>query len=152
MSKNIVVPVVVDTNVLVPSLYWNTWIMEFIRKGNLALIWNDFIYQEADEIIRRLAPVFEPRTGVPAQQVLRYLPDIFIPEYRVREMPARWKRVSPDRDDDPFIWAAYMGGAEFIISDDIRHLLILRSYERIPIGTPKQFFVWVKLVHPMEAE
>ena len=47
MSKGIVVPVVIDTNVLVPSVYRSTHLLSFLLSGNLLLVWNTAIYDEA---------------------------------------------------------------------------------------------------------
>lgn len=44
------VPIVVDTNILVPSVYRRTHIFEFILDGSLVPIWNKFIYNEAFRI------------------------------------------------------------------------------------------------------
>ena len=49
---------IIDTNVLIPSIYSYTHIARFIYEGLLVLIWNDFIYREASEIIDRLAEFF----------------------------------------------------------------------------------------------
>ena len=45
-----VVPVVVDTNILVFSLFRKKNLYRFIVKGNLFLIWNNHIYDEAEKI------------------------------------------------------------------------------------------------------
>lgn len=50
-----IVPVVVDTNVLVPSLYSYTPIAELLLSGKLMLIWNNQTFNEACDIIDRLA-------------------------------------------------------------------------------------------------
>ncbi|RJQ26241.1 MAG: hypothetical protein C4589_10155 [Peptococcaceae bacterium] len=63
-------------------------------------------------------------------------------------MPKDWPPVSKDRDDDQFLWVALAGDAEYIISDD-KHLLKLKGSFIIPIGTPENFFEWVKIAHPM---
>ncbi len=74
---------------------------------------------------------------------------IFIPENKVSEIPLDWPQVSRDRDDDPFLFAADEGGAEYIISQDKSHMLQLGNFRDISIGTPAQFFEWVKKTHPL---
>ncbi|SHJ31996.1 Predicted nucleic acid-binding protein, contains PIN domain [Desulfofundulus thermosubterraneus DSM 16057] len=148
-SKEIAIPIVVDTNVLVPSLYMATPLLRFVLSGNLILIWNDFIRSEACEIINRLAHRYFEKAGVSASEV-NYLLDLVLhKESKVPEMPGDWPPHSPDRDDDPFLWAAIAGKAEYIISSDIRHMLKLKNIYGIPIGRPKDFFDWVKIAHPM---
>ena len=148
MSKKIVVPVVVDTNIIVPSLYMQTHIFKFILEGTFALCWNLFIY-ESEEIIKRIGTYYEDRIGVSTGKVLQLLPLIYDPSYRVPDMPDDWIRVTPDRDDDQFVWAARRGGAEYIITEDHSHLLKLKKYRNILIGRPADFFKWVKKAHPL---
>lgn len=74
---------------------------------------------------------------------------IFNLGFNVPEMPNNWPPTSRDRNDDPFLWATVTGKAEYLISNDRRHLLNLRSFKGIPIGTPKQFFQWAKATYPM---
>lgn len=149
MSRKIVVPVVVDTNIIVPSLYMETPIFKLVLEGNLALCWNEFIYDEAEEIVKRLGPYYEKRIGVSTRQVLSLLNLIYDPSYKVPEMPDGFRRITADRDDDRFIWAAIKGGAEYIITKDHGHLLRLRRFRNIRIGRPVDFFRWVKRAHPM---
>lgn len=69
--------------------------------------------------------------------------------HQVADMPKSWPNISLDRNDDPFLWAALIGKAGFIISADRKHLLSLKIFKGIPIGKPKDFFAWVKIKHPM---
>ncbi len=149
MSENPIVPVVIDTNILVPSLYSRTPIAKFLLSGNLILIWNPFIYKEACEIINRLAERYFKKAGVRREEVIMLLNLITEAGLKVPDMPDGWPPVSSDRDDDPFLWAALVSNAEYIISDDESHMLKLKEYCGIPIGTPGDFFEWVKVAHPM---
>lgn len=144
-----IVPVVIDTNVLVPSLYSFTPIAQFLLSGNLILIWNNQIFSEACEIIDRLAIRYITKAGVHPEEAIKLLELITIEGYPVKEMPKNWPKVSPDRKDDPFLWAALKGDAEYIISDDKSHLLSLKEFRGIPIGKPRNFFQWVIKNHPM---
>jgi len=42
-SNKIAVPIVIDTNILVPSLYMATPLLTFVLSGNLIIIWNEFM-------------------------------------------------------------------------------------------------------------
>ncbi|QGP93366.1 PIN domain protein [Neomoorella glycerini] len=143
------VPVVIDTNVLVPSLYSNTPIAQFLFSGNLILVWSAYIYNEACEIIYRLSARYLQKAGVFPEEVLELLKIVTTIGREVTDMPEDWPPYSRDREDDPFLWAALVGGAEYIISEDDSHMLELKSFQGIPIGTPRQFFEWVKIVHPI---
>ena len=149
MSKEIAVRIVIDTNVLVPSIYQATHLFNFILAGNLVVVWNDFIYEEAREIIVRLEGRYK-RIGLETSDIIQLLNLIHEAGIKVPDMPADWPPCSPDRDGDPFLWAALKGEAEFIISEDKRHMVALKEFQGIPIGTPKKFFEWVKIAHPME--
>lgn len=149
MSGGPIIPVVIDTNVLVPSLYSYTPIAHFILSGNLVLIWNNYIYREVCRIINRLAKRYHVKAGVEPGEVIKLFELISFAGRKVDEMPVDWPPASSDRKDDPFLWAAVAGGAEYIISDDSKHFLKLKSFKGIPIGRPENFFRWVEKVHPM---
>lgn len=149
MLKQVVVPVVIDTNILVPSLYRKTRIIDFILTGNLVLVWNSFIYDEAVEIINRMGPDYKKKIGIGPNEVLDLLDLIYYDDDKVPEMPSDWPAVSSDRDDDPFLFAAEIGKAEYVISADIRHMLKLGNHKGIPIGKPDEFFYWAKVHRPL---
>lgn len=139
---------VIDTNVLVPSIYSYTYIARFIYEGLLVLVWNDFIYREASEIIDRLAECYMRKAGFQAREAKVFLDYMFSIGKKVADMPEDWPCVTNDRDDDNFLWAAVVGNAEYIITED-SSLLELKELRGIPIGTPKEFFSWVKQAHPI---
>ena len=150
MSKEIVVPVVVDTNVLIPSIYRSSYLFNFILSGNLVLVWNQFIYDEAERIaIDMWNSYVRRRTRNSLKDTLNLLRLVFEVGYSVHDMPDDWPNVSNDRDDDSFLWAAENGKAEYIISHDRRHMIALRSFKGIPIGNPASFFSWAISNYPM---
>ncbi len=51
-------------------------------------------------------------------------------------MPDDWPTVSADRDDDIFLFAAEAENAEYIVTYDQSHLLRIKEFKGIPIGTP----------------
>jgi predicted nucleic acid-binding protein len=68
---------------------------------------------------------------------------------KVSNVPDDWAVVAiNDRDDDNFLWAAVAGNAEYIISED-SHILKLKAFKDIPIGTPADFFRWAQVAHPV---
>jgi len=150
MSGEPIVPIVVDTNVLVPSLYRKTHILSFLLSGNLLLVWNNFIYFEACKIINRLSEYYKLKNaGIVAEDALTFLDHITSNGRMVSEMPDKWPNVIVnDRSDDNFLWVAVTGKAEYIVSDDKSHILTLGNFSGIPIGTPGEFFSWVQQVHP----
>ncbi|MFO7952731.1 MAG: PIN domain-containing protein [Bacillota bacterium] len=148
-KPSVTVPVVIDTNVLVPSLYSETNIYKFISEGNLVLIWNDYIRSEALEIIERLS-IKNRKYSKSKEKALKLVELIFYPLNKVDEMPENWEGSSPDPDDNPFLFAAEQGGAEYIISSDKRDMLSLGHFKNIPIGRPKDSFDWALIYRPLE--
>lgn len=53
-------------------------------------------------------------------------------------------RASSDPDDNIFLALAVDGRADCIVSGDKKHLLILESYQGIPIYSPAQFLASLK--------
>lgn len=146
------VRVVIDTNVLVPSLYSLTPIYEFIASGNLIPLWNRFTKKEAHVIIDRLAPIYIEKGIYSQEDIYRiYLlcDEILTLAYYLPEMPEDWPQQSPDRYDAPFLWIAFIGNAEHIITYDRIHLLNMRSFKGIPINKPGAFFTWAKVNRPI---
>lgn len=152
MSKKVVVRIVVDTNIIVPSLFSNLRIFQYVLKGNLALVWNNFIYTEAIEICERLwNKVYSHKVGsIRLEDAYTLLYSVCLEDNKAPEMPSAWPAVSRDRDDDPYLWAAEKGNAEYIITMDRKHMLDLGSYNGIHIGGPIAFFNWVKVAYPMK--
>jgi len=54
MSKDVAIPVVIDTNILIPSIFMTTPILKFIIMGNLVPVWSHFIFSEANRILDML--------------------------------------------------------------------------------------------------
>lgn len=114
MSKEPIVPIVIDTNVLVPSIYKVSHITQFILSGHLVPVWNLFIYDEAFKIALRMWEKHYTKAMEPIQldETLDLLETVFKLGYSVPEMPENWAPVSIDPKDDPFLWAAAAGKAE----------------------------------------
>jgi putative PIN family toxin of toxin-antitoxin system len=147
-DPNVKVRVVIDTNVLVTALYDIKPIAKYLLTGNLILIWNQYIFDEAKEIIKRLDGTLFANAQITRGVAEEILGCITQNGIKVGEMPDCHPRITKDRDDDPFLWAAVQGNAQFIISRD-QHILYLGQYQNIPIGGPAEFFIWVGKKHPM---
>ena len=141
---------IIDTNIMVPAIYFSTPIAHFLEVGNIVLVWNQFILDEYTDVINRpdIAKMGQ-KAGVKPREALERLEPFILFGKKFGEMPSSFPPVSRDRKDDPFLFAALQVGAEFIISDD-HHMTDLGSYQGIPIGGPGKFFEWVKKTHPMK--
>ena len=130
-----VIPVVLDTNVLVSGLLFGgapgrlveLWKAERIRPVMSSEMVNEFLlvlaypkFQLTEEDIHYLLYV----------EVLPYVQRV-----KVRSGPVL---IASDPSDDMFLRGAVAAGAKYIISGD-RHLLHLKSYKRIPILSPAEF-------------
>lgn len=148
-DPNVKVKIVIDTNVLVFSLYGLKHIIPYLLTGNLILIWNQYIIEEIKEILERLEKSTFEKAQITRGIAEKILERIVQKGIKVEEMPNHFPAITLDRDDDPFLWAAVQGNAQFIITED-PHILILRQYQNIPIGKPAEFFIWVNEKHPMK--
>ena len=149
---NPTIPVIIDTNILVPSLYRSTHILQFILSGNLVLIWNNFIYDEAYRIVHEMwDDYYSKKNFYDLSEVVELLDIVFNLGIKVVDMPIDWPPASRDRKDDPFLWASEVGWAYYIISNDKRHMLLLKMFNGTPIGRPIDFFEWAKKEYPMDA-
>ena len=145
------VRVVIDTNTLVPSLYSQTPIYHFLANENLTLLWNNFTKEESHEIINRLAPKYIKKgyTKHHINLIHKACDELMQQCNYYPEKPIEWPTQSADPDDDPFLWVAYVGQAEYLITQDRKHLLKLGYFRGIPIGKPAQFFFWAIMNKPM---
>ncbi len=154
MNASVAVPIVIDTNVLIPTVYSKLNIHRFLLFGNLILIWNDQTLDEALEIASRLwvkhygkaygAQLFN-ETVMTLELITTRL------GIRVENMPDDWNHISPDRDDDVFLFAAVAGNAEFIVTHNGADLLDIHEFRGIPIGTASDLFQWLKVAHPLSS-
>jgi len=152
MSEGTAVPIVVDTNVLVTSIYGVKNIHRYLVTGELVLIWNNQTHAEAVRIVHKLWKKHYSKYGAnglsEAIAVLELISELGI---KVQDMPDDWPRVSRDPDDDMFLFVAEVGQAEYVVTEDKGHLLSLGSFKDIPIGTPQDLFSWLEIAHPLPA-
>jgi putative PIN family toxin of toxin-antitoxin system len=130
-----IIPVVIDTNVLVSALLFGG------KPGRLIDLWKNrrlrpFLSEEMiDELIRVLA---YPKFDLTEKEIDYLLYAEILPFFDVAHTSTGPLIVEDDPHDDMFLRCADAAGAEFIISGD-RHLLSLKSYKKIPILTPAKF-------------
>ena len=130
-----IIPVVIDTNVLVSALLFGG------KPGRLIDRWKNrplrpFLSEEMiDELLRVLA---YPKFDLSEKEIDYILYAQILPFFDVVEIPAGPLIVEDDPQDDMFLRCAEAAGATYIISGD-HHLLALTSYKKIPILTPAEF-------------
>ena len=123
--------VVPDTNVLVAALVANGLCTEVVLHGirQRSLVSSDLLLAELDRTLRRKFKV------TPA--VARFL-ELLHSDIRLVEPIALPVSVCRDPDDDVVLGTAVAAAADLIITGD-QDLLVLRTYERIEIVTPRQY-------------
>lgn len=130
-----IIPVVIDTNVLVSALLFGG------KPGRLIDLWKNrrirphLSEEMTDELIRVLA---YPKFELTEKEIDYILYVEILPFFDAAEFPKGPLIIEDDPQDDMFLRCADAAGAEFIISGD-RHLLSLKSYKNIPILTPAKF-------------
>jgi putative PIN family toxin of toxin-antitoxin system len=125
---------VVDTNVLVSGLGWSgppAELVDALLAGRLQLVTTEALLTELRRVLDypRLAGALT-RTGLTPTQLVD-----LIREASIVVMPARGVAVVRDAADNRLLEAALAGEVEMIVSGD-DDLLVLRSFQGIPIVTP----------------
>lgn len=128
---------VIDTNALLAGLLWHGpphALLEHVRSGKLAMVSSPVLLAELTEVIGR--PKFDTilvrantsREGALAE--MRQLAEVIDP-------PPLLHPVCRDPDDDHVLALALAAQVDLIISGD-EDLLVLQSFEEMPILSPAQ--------------
>jgi len=135
MGQIKVIPVVIDTNVIISALLFGG------TPGRLIDLWKEgriqiFVCKEIiDEIMRVLA---YPRFQLSEKEINYLLYYEILPYSEIVEIRSGPEIISQDPSDDKFIRCAKAAGANVIISGD-KHLLSLKTFKKIEIFTPASF-------------
>lgn len=130
--------VVLDTNVLISGTFWtgaSFKILQLIDQGKLTLILSKEILQEYDRIVHSDEILQKPAFKQERIAAVYKLAQLAI----MVEPKERFKIIKEDPDDDKFLEAAITGKAEFIISQDGKHLLPIKEFRDIKIIAPDEF-------------
>lgn len=136
MGKIKVIPVVIDTNIVISGLLFGGRVGEIVRLWENGKI-QPFLSQEIlDEYIRVLA---YPKFSLSEQEIDYLLYRKILPFFEVTEPAGGPVIIKDDPSDDMFLYCAFSAAVNCIISGD-SHLPDLAGYHGIPIVTPQQFF------------
>jgi uncharacterized protein len=135
MGKIEGIKVVIDTNVLISAILFGGMPGELISLWKSGRIKPLASKEIVDEYITVLAyPKFEL-----SEVEINYILYIeILPYFDIVKAKDRPVIIKNDPSDDKFIYCAKAGNAEIIISGD-RHLLNLKTYQKIKILTPAEF-------------
>ncbi len=126
--------VLLDTNVLISALGWNSKPKEIFQKcitGELKLITSLEQVDELREVMNY------PKFNFTEKQKESFI-SIILEIAGVVEITRKVKVIKDDPDDDVMIETALVGGADYIVSGDT-HLLNLKEFAGIKILTAKEF-------------
>lgn len=129
------IPVVVDTNVIVSALLFGGQpgkLIELWQTGRVKLVASKSMM---DELLRVLA---YPRFDLSAKEIEYLFYQQILPYIDIIDVPVGRPAVSEDPSDDMFIHCALEAGAQNIISGD-QHLLKLKKFQQIVIVTVGSF-------------
>ena len=130
-----VIPVVIDTNVLISALLFGGTpgkLIELWKKGTIRPVASREIIDEY------LCVLAYPKFRLTENEIGYLLYREILPHFKV-VIAKRGKSVlKTDPSDDKFFWCALSGKAEYIISSD-KHMLSLKSHKGISILTPSAF-------------
>jgi putative PIN family toxin of toxin-antitoxin system len=136
MGSGQVIPVVIDTNVLVSALlfggdpgrlvaYWKSGrILPYISKAMV------------EELLRVLS---YPKLGITEKDIQYLLYAEILPYFNIQKVKPGPVIIETYPSDDKFLCCAAAAGADAVISGD-KHLLQMRTYQDIVILSPAQFF------------
>lgn len=127
--------IVVDTNVLLaalPTVSRFRTIINALAAGQLELVVSTAILLEYQEILTR-----KTNEGV-ANNFLEFL--IKLPGVTRVDTPFTWGIIAIDLDDNKFVDAGLMGGADYIVTYDSHFDVVKeRSFPAIGVITPDEF-------------
>lgn len=131
---------VIDTNVLISSLIGRAAtapILEALFHNEFRLVTSEELLKEFRRVTRRpvVAKCFEIMDLVNAL--------LHIEAHAKLVMPHRTVQACRDLKDNLILEVALAGSADGIITGD-EDLLVLKTFEKIPIIKPNEFLTWLK--------
>ena len=124
---------VLDTNILISSLFWKGAPYEIVQKG----IGGAFIIILSPEIIRETEDKLKNKFKFSVENTNAFLEVVALNSFIVEPM-IKLRIVKADSTDDKIIECAVAGNVDYIVSGD-KHLLNIKKHEQINIITPSKF-------------
>ena len=126
--------VVLDTNILASATYWRgkpahcleAWVL-----GKYDLAISHPILTEYEEVIARLAARYPTKQPTPWLSAIKQAGHLYLPT----PLPAS----TADPDDEMFIECAVAARADYLVTGDKGHLLVLKAVAGIPIVAASDF-------------
>ena len=130
------IKVVVDTNVFVSGIFWEgnfcSQIIDLWRLGKITIVSSLDIIEELVETLKDF------KIRMPDDMVEEWQNKI-IENAVIVEPKERLDVVKGDSKDNKFFEAALAGKAEYIVSQDKKHILSIKEYKGIKTISPEGF-------------
>ncbi len=130
--------IVLDNNVFISGIFWKGFpnqIIKLAEERKIEIIITQEIIDELFGVLKRkkFRPLFL-EAKIEHNEVFEKILEL-VTTYSATD---KIEIIKEDPDDNKFLSCAMAGGASFIVSGD-KHLLNLKSFQGIPILTPRQF-------------
>jgi putative PIN family toxin of toxin-antitoxin system len=132
---------VFDTNVVASASFWRGAPFECLAawaQGRCVAVVSAALLAEYHETIEELRLDYPDRKCVAGAEVLTESAELVFPVERA-------SGATVDPHDEMILECALAGEADFIISGDKKHLLMLRQFRGIPIVSPAEFLRKIKV-------
>jgi putative PIN family toxin of toxin-antitoxin system len=129
------VKVVFDTNVVASASFWRGAPFDCLAawaQGRCVAVVSSPLLAEYHETIEELRLDYPGRKCVEWVEALAESAELVFPIDRATG-------ATPDPDDEMILECALAAEADFIVTGDKKHLLQLRQFQGIPIGSPADF-------------
>ena len=130
------IKVVVDTNVFISGIFWEgnycSQVIDAWRSGKITMISSIEIIKELGETLRDF------KIRMPGDMIKEWQNNI-IENAVIVEPKEKLDVVKNDPKDNKFFEAAIDGGADYIISQDRKHILSIKEYKGIRTILPEDF-------------
>ena len=127
--------VVFDTNVVASASFWRGSPFNCLAawaQGRCVAVVSSTLLAEYHETVEELRLDYPGRKCVEWVTALTEAAELVFPVERAAG-------ATPDPDDEMILECALAAEADFIVSGDKKHLLMLRQYQGIPIVSPAEF-------------
>ena len=126
---------VVDTNIFISAVLFGGELEEIVSSWQK----EKFVYLLSPQILQEYIKVLSyPKFELTVADIKHIIEKELIPFVEPVKVAVYVKAVKKDSSDDKFLALAIAGKADVIVSGD-KHLLELKSFEKIPIITGREF-------------
>lgn len=130
-----IIKAVLDTNVYVSGIHWTGSSEKILRAWIEGTFRNISSVPIIDEVTKVLMAFKVPLESTD----ISWWEGLILEKARLVFPTEEIKVIKDDPDDDKFIEAAVEGGAQYVVSQDKKHVLKLKEYKGIKMIHPDEF-------------